>query len=123
MKNIKDYLHLYLGCSYQWKDDDGEWRRPELLTAYQLNSIRQSGREVKLILRKLSDMTEEEMDEVWYGHETKTVLVLDYKNSGITRKVALCSERTRYLLSKGFDIFDLIPAGLAIDSTTLKEKV
>lgn len=33
-----------------------------------------------------------------------------------------CHEITRYLLSKGFDLFNLIPEGLAIDATTLKEK-
>lgn len=100
-KNIKDYLHLYLMCSYQWLDGDMEWRRPEVLTAYQLSSIRQSGREVRLLLRPLSDMTRKEelthMDNSKWGPYT----AIEFK----------------WLLSEGFDLFGLIEAGLAIDKT------
>lgn len=102
-KDIKDYLHLYLGCQVLI---DGEtlvtlvgFSHTYDIELY-VNNQWLHHRFCKLLLRPLSDMTDEEMDEVWYGP----------------------SERTRYLLSKGFDLFGLIEAGLAIDATTLKQK-
>lgn len=130
-KDITDYLHLYLGCEveygYEGRRSIGDlhgldpkfgWKVFTRRPIPDYHTVRTEL--IKLILRPLSDMTDQEMDEVWYGHEPKNVLVMDYKNSGITRKVALCSERTRYLLSKGFDLFGLIAAGLAIDKTLIK---
>jgi hypothetical protein len=132
-KNIKDYLHLYLGCEcmigdLNWKPEtnlhglapgvDPNYGKPikSKIDAHVLNVF---AHKTTLILRPLSDMTDEEMDEVWYSHEPKNVLVMDYKNNSMSRKVALCSERTRYLLSKGFDLFGLIDSGLAIDKIKL----
>lgn len=126
MRDIKDYLHLYLGCEvYVFPDETltNGWletkrkEMPGLTYQYQLtisnyNVVLDAG--YKPILRPLSDMTDEEMDEVWHGIEPKNVLVMQYKNSGMERKVALCSERTRYLLSRGFDLFNLIEEGLAV---------
>src|SRR5688572_8899343 len=52
-----------------------------------------------------------------YGHEPKHVLKMEYSDGRNVRQVALCSERTRYFLSRGFDLFGLIEAGLALDKT------
>ncbi len=133
MREIKDYLHLYLqsgiGC-FIFPDDsitdgflekhktrypNGEYAPKLHIGTYE--RFLKDG--YKPILRPLSDMTEEEMEQIWHADEPKSILQMEYKD-GRVRKVALCSERTKFLLSKGFDIFGLIEAGLAIDKTTLK---
>ena len=55
-KDIKDYLHLYLGCMVQHP----ALSNPRELTASWMVSLIDKGIEVKPILRPLSDMTEEE---------------------------------------------------------------
>lgn len=150
-KDIKDYLHLYLGrelfgtyldasgsrgiltgvtnggheCEIQFFLEDGinVEEEPEWNEAH----------EVKLILRPLSDMTEEEGIECattfFHDCEGKDVKVEDnYGTKKIIWRTAsihfpdvyYTPDITRYLLSKGFDLFGLIDAGLAIDKTKLK---
>jgi hypothetical protein len=72
----------------------------------------------QLILRPLSSMTEEEQDHVWQAEEPNSILQME--NGTKVRKVVLAPERTAYLLSKGFDLFNLIPEGLAVNAETLK---
>lgn len=128
MKDIKDYLHLYLGCRallpngkidtldyveieqgvyFPSKGTDTEDFGHNLLS------------EVKPILRPLSDMTEEEM------LEAVSIGGLFYRGESVKAFIAnwtcYSGEVTRYLLSKSFDLFNLIPEGLAIDSTTQKQ--
>lgn len=82
---LSDYEHLYKGASYV----DG-----------------------KLVLRKLSDMTFEESDELkkveCKFHNTPYKPISDW------------AYKIDWLLSKHFDLFNLIGEGLAIDKTTLK---
>jgi hypothetical protein len=167
--NIKDYLHLYLGCKYRWKNDDGEWSEWIFLTAYQLNYIRTSYcMFIQLRLRKLSDMTEEEanyfawlcLDSKHHLEEDSRVsqdeiqieLAKDDGGNMLDADVEICitvncrcfdgfvvikkdgsmsileedgeitkdpiedvADKVRWLLSKHFDLFGLIEAGLAID--------
>ncbi len=99
--NIKDYLHLYLGCDMLDISDNSTYTlHPEMLYA----SIKDGD---KPILRPLSDMTEDESefvaDAAWQGKPT----------------IYMNAEITAYLLSKHFDLFGLIEAGLAIDKTKL----
>lgn len=69
---------------------------------------------IKLILRSLSDMTEEELHFI---NMSKLEL-----NHAISQKTNASFYTTEfiYFLSKGFDLFNLIEEGLAIDKTTLK---
>jgi hypothetical protein len=86
-KDIKDYLHLYLGC--ECINEEGKIGRF-------------SGIDVcKLLLRPLSDMTQEEFR--------------------IDCNLINPVERFRFRLSKGFDLFGLIDAGLALDATKLQQ--
>lgn len=87
----------------------------------------------KLPLHPLSDMTEEEGLKCWeimntgFGKEKyRTELTISDKSkfgkSGTTSSAYIACipntyEQSRYLLSKGFDLFGLIESGLAIDST------
>ena len=119
-KDIKDYLHLYLGCEILF--DNKLWilskvggRVIKLTRTGKFNKyVGARPVDVKLILRPLSDMTEEEYIE-WH-----TIVVGDARDA--TRYfIETDGEKTRYLLSKQFDLFNLIPEGLAIDKTTLKQ--
>ena len=111
-KELKDYLHLYLGCEVLV---EGDIRK--LITIYlngyvEVNYNDIGGQEfpineIKPILRPLSDMTEDEEYDYW-------------KLKGGNASNEFQGETTLFLLSKYFDIFGLIEADLAIDKTTLK---
>lgn len=119
-KEIKDYLHLYLGCEClanvpnievkQWLIIDGDF------IGYKGKNYFTN---IQPILRKLSDMTEEEMNEC--GN-----LIYDFSDDEELNRWKWsdfdfgCAEQFHYLLSKHFDLFNLIPEGLAIDKTTFK---
>lgn len=138
-KDIKDYLNLYLNhqVEVQKKDDPGnkligricevtcgsnhsDWIKVRFDTCVEVYTS-EWGKSfsnahtyfinydhIRLLLRPLSDMTEEE---------------IAYKKSILTEteNLALYEEQVaemfRYMLSKGFDLFGLIEAGLAIDKT------
>lgn len=121
-KNIKNYLHLYLGCECRLGNSDlKNW-----LTAVQSdsplvvlrneNDMRRGNfvdpKNVKPILRPLGDMTE---NEKYYNNEIDSF----HSSNHISQKQRE-AERTLWLLSKHFDLFNLIDAGLAIDATILK---
>lgn len=123
--NIKDYIHLYLGC---------EVMRPDGRTILTLYGIQRtlavhvengeltysSLNACKPILRPLDSITEEEAKEAW----TKTIGV-EYTRGNkdrILHNMATMSQFSPlivHLLAKHFDLFNLIEAGLAIDKTTL----
>src|SRR6185369_5064909 len=66
--------------------------------------------EIKLILRPLSDMTEEEMKCIEITDKEFLIANLESGN-----EPTLTADHLRYLLSKGFDLFGLIDDGLAIN--------
>jgi hypothetical protein len=102
-KNIRDYLHLYLGCECWWEDKYGDSGGRTEIDFYMIAELYGERIKLKLILRPLSNMTEEEMKE-------SEPFMFD------------SFELTRYLLSKHFDLFGLIDAGLAIDKTTINSR-
>ena len=129
MKELKDYIHLYIGCELIGKLHGKPTKG--LLTGIsgeyeaEIQFFEEDGinvfeypeyndfEKVKLILRPLSDMTEEEKlfvynFDIWLG------------GMSVNESLPINAEITYFLLSKHFDIFGLIPAGLAIDKTTLK---
>ncbi len=142
MKHLKDYLHLYFGCECLYNNKTtiysiqafDKWSEICDLRNVSLggNFSNQVGIEnIKLILRPLNDMTEEEMLE--YGKNVDSLK--DCDNAEFSRAGAIVfstngfpnghmypddyntAESFRYLLSKGFDLFNLINDGLAIDKT------
>jgi len=120
-KDIKDYLHLYLGCEVML-DSIIESSEPNIKTLTAIQSIapfvvlRDKGdsrqgewvdmNNCKPILRPLSDMTEEE--KKLFG-----IIKIEERSFSIETHF----ESFRLLLSKHFDLFGLIEAGLAIDKT------
>lgn len=122
--NIKDYLHLYLGCDVMlWTDAQNPVFKPErkkliagrsetafeisIYTAYQVN--------VKLILRPLNSMTDQD-------HERYKGIYFSMDNKLMHWFNDIHFEMTRHWLKEGFDLFGLIEAGLAIDKTTIKKE-
>lgn len=110
-KKIEDYLHLYLGCDCFIPKYDRNEKLIQISHESKLGYFRFSSpdfdgwAEFKPLLRQLSDMSEEEEFE-WSenGHKEADPMMAE-------------AEATRYLLSKHFDLFGLIEAGLAMDKT------
>ena len=126
MKELKGYLHLYLGCEaliegYTNREHPFNYRG---IINYQL--LLESGQHyssvkaIKPILRPLSDMTEEEAREC--GN-----LVYDFSGEPVFDKwgwkdfaCLLASEQFLFLISKHFDLFGLIESGLAVNAAKLQ---
>jgi|SRR3989304_6284503 len=111
-KEISDYLHFYINsCEYKVSSEDI------------IN--------IKLILRPLSDMTEEEAKElaaIYTGYRITyakikdgqiifNYLVGDQVDENVMDLGYMNGECFVHLLSKGFDIFNLIPEGIALNKT------
>ena len=111
--NIKDYLHLYLGCEFIGRYVDWDEDNFPITITYQtlLNVERYTT--IKPILRPLSSMTGEEKKELEKIEKNEYVA-----DAGIEQDI-WTSKEFLYLLSKHFDLFGLIDAGLAIDKTKL----
>lgn len=79
---------------------------------------------LKPILRKLSDMTEKELQEcgnlvVDFSDDESGLGLNEHKWQDFT--LLLCAEQFHWLIQRGFDLFGLIEAGLAIDKTKLEK--
>lgn len=117
-KDIKDYLHLYLGSEFL-SDYPTNPTSPQILTGHTFEQIVHCTNDglcwnpkyIKLLLRPLSDMTEEERTTVI------DINVQMLKQNSLTGSMKYDGHSCAYLLSKGFDLFGLIEAGLAIDKT------
>lgn len=132
-KQLKDYLHLYIGCDVQTRFG---------ITNFNYYTLdlwsRGAYQEIRPILRPLSSITEEEAEKIcffnygenysWYiyGNEPNPhILHLLEGDEKYTDRIKLyigTPEVWRYLLSKSFDLFGLIESGLAIDATTLQKE-
>lgn len=142
---IKDYLHLYIGCEIKltgrntgnYKNEivkligvshtynkteailsGGSWEKYMMYSAFYSEDI-------TLILRHLSDMTESELKELvnqpdFTDHYCKKKLMeISTSIYGLYNFISFYGSHNsiRWLLSKGFDLFQLIDSGLAIDKT------
>lgn len=127
-KDLRDYLHLYLGCNC--KSSQGTM-------IYKLSSVDTQGKamfydgqgnhmwlgeDFKPILRPLSSITPE--NESKLNEIERNILVVPitgYTNDKLLIKYnsSIEAERTRYLLNEKFDLFGFIESGQAIDITTL----
>jgi hypothetical protein len=130
--NIKDYLHLYLGCEYMIKTDTGWVHMDSPFDVWAFCHWNKYEEEIKPILRPLSDISHEEQEQFIEvaGLEPEDIdcLIkspddffqgeLSYGTAHLTN-IAQWAQGVNYLLSKHFDLFQLIDFGLAIDVTTL----
>lgn len=144
-KDSKDYLHYYVGCKFIMKITGSDKFTAEMRFGYEALCATFSGKRDELIepillLRPLSDMTEDEAIEVarvseWPPHfrnpkvernkYNDLIVTWDGMTEGgetvnATGDMFYCAEQFTYLLSKHFDLFGLIEDNLAIDKTKLK---
>lgn len=112
MKKVEDYIHLYLGCECY----DTFRKVTGILTAIFKNSVRIDNgygqwhiSTIKPILRRLETMTEEEANELDWRFPVEEDANIVIKN--------LNPDEFLYLLKQGFDLFNLIEEGLAIDKS------
>ncbi len=111
MKDIKDYLYLYWGCEVSVTNLEGRYNTiidQKFINTYVDEDDGELYNDPKLILRPLSDMREDERNERWQ------IIIQGEKGN--------LYEVMRWELSKSFDLFNLIEAGLAIDKTTLSKE-
>lgn len=124
MKEIKDYLHLYLGCECQVYEKGSK----EVACKGRLNTINTSGIfdsvqvgdcydfylndiDIKLILRPLSEVE---------GHmQTILDLVNKYDPNDAIEALKGMAAAINWLRKNRFDVDGLIEAGLAIDKTKI----
>lgn len=132
-KKLIDYIRYYIGadCWVQgqdeekpikltglsWDDLTGEWwcYFENTETSYALIQ------DVAPILIKLEDMTEEDKKQITYdGYK---MLRNEQEDRVLPAKIQSCmwvARQTHYMLSKGYDLWNLIESGLAIDRKTLQ---
>lgn len=106
MKELKDYLHLYANCDLLFgevvyklwyiKDYQVYMTRTSDNGFSKWNACDITTTSLKPLLRPLSSISKEEFME-------------------LAKYIPFVHEQTRYLLSKGFDLFGLIEAGLATE--------
>ena len=113
-KKLIDYAHLYFGCLIWLEFKDGScgkgWLDYYWLGYFNGKDISHVPTSLKLILRPLSSITNEERLE-------RGKAIIKYG------KAEIDAEYHRWMLSKGFDMFELIEAGIALDKTKIKEKI
>lgn len=116
MKLLKDYLPFYIGCELFTGTgtvtlvgvhiDKFNWVSKAVVLNGNITHTSEI-EDVKPILRPLLDMKENEF-ATWKSLEDNNI------NRFINGATSV-----DYLLKQGFDLFNLIPDGLAIDKTTL----
>ena len=142
-KRIEDYLHLYLGCEVEWgfearkkigrlagKDERYGWQIFDPSNA--IVSYHPCRTDLlKIILRPLSDMTDEHINELWDtvgynpeyespaypGMTKRKFLKRVFEENGNEQRIEIKFENAaiiqNFLRKKGYDCDGLIPAGLA----------
>jgi len=141
---------LYLGCEIKIHHDISDAYSIQTLDCDLIHhiSIDKKPEKFKPMLRHLSDMTTEEWRSFFSLDETATIIDMriggnhiswdyrcihpnpernnydgfSYSYVAIGKQPKIFSSEFIWLLSKGFDLFGLIPEGIAIDKTTLIPK-
>jgi hypothetical protein len=136
-KNIKDYLHLYLGCECRIGDSKKrEWIRmvSELSVCTGINHLNiqiwYKSSSCKPILRPLSDITKEEVADLMgvdgfikRGNWSEPFFQCEYEDLSNDQRfkhlyiTQMSPTQTVFLIKSRFDLFNLIPEELAIDKT------
>lgn len=110
-KDIRDYLHLYLGCDCLICYNGDQRGLVMQLTGELIDNPDKDITHYEPRLRRLSDMTEEEAaiaDEI----------LNTFEGSNPIEAFQGMANMTLYLLRNKFDVYDLIDSGLAIETKT-----
>lgn len=122
--DLREVLHLYLGCDGFLPDDNGNYTCEAKLAPSILGGTYYGPDQFKLCLRPLSSMTEEEASECFHKVMGGSYAVINPKHALTTSgffpstHVTQMASGVKYLLSKGFDLFGLLEKGLAIEKKT-----
>ena len=143
MIQLKDIIQYYIGRWYWTENSEGETNAHTLPNV--LDMIKRE-KKVQLYLRRLEDMDEFEAVELARlqidpkRHSNVDVLFIEkerihymdgskWTGDGVEEFYDLYvyynqlnATQFHYLLKQGFDLFNLIPSGQAIDSKTLNQK-
>lgn len=142
-KKIEDYLHLYLGCKVQYvftTRTNHQETRIGILDGIKSNGAVSLGivvsqthwdeyrlYKLKPLLRPLSSMTVKEICTIFNeafapSFATDNIKAVSGSLFGLHKLISEYGDfdSIQKLLKLGFDLFGLIDAGLAIDSTNLK---
>jgi hypothetical protein len=130
-------LGMYIGCECQYTDDEGDTVSAILMGWHGKNKmahthdaggyglVKLEGEGFKLLLRPLSDMTEEEFKQSGLFDsalldigisDEKEQLLMFVRESRAKEDRCWYPDTYVYLLSKSFDLFNLIESGLAINA-------
>lgn len=158
-KDIRQYLHYYIGQPYRYRYFDWEFHQWTVWTKLTLDRLKAlddlSIDGIELALRKLEDMTEEEKKALFqevslislsdydfeYGEDEDSWFVNAIGAWGVVQDsiqwkqgvlwaqnndksfspINPQSDVFHYLLSKGFDLFNLIEFGIAVDSNNINK--
>lgn len=119
---LSELIHLYLGCECLDASNVIYTLKPSHLPS----NWQTCDHPHKLILRPLSSMTDEEARIIWNLYDgspaitnPKCALTDHTFHANFTPKEWFSI--TQHLFKLGFDLFDLIPSGQAIDKTTLNK--
>lgn len=113
MKDIKDYLHLYIEIDCQFKERKSGRMFTRPLEPSDIDHYFQEDYYlyIKPILRPLNDILDDSIEDKWLHNYCS--------GKGIAPSFTEMAEITTYLLERGFDLFGLIDLDLAIDKTML----
>lgn len=135
-KKLEDYLHFYIGCEVLLTSER-ESPEPNIKRLTGITDDFSGGKwyhlddekyhhevnesDFKLLLRKLSDMDEDTARRGYWGSINKFKEFLQLHQWSDQKHMRWFPEDMAFLLKQGFDIFELIPANLALDAATLKK--
>jgi len=123
-KNIKDYIHFYVGQPIKTSRYGTGVLDSVSKTCFHVEFEKTIqgflfNADAKLLLRPISDMTDKEMDEV-KKYSDHSDHIEYYIETGVF--IRIDGELHRILCKWGFDIFNLIESGLALDKTKADPK-
>ncbi len=106
-KQIKDYIHLYLGCKAEICHAGA--CIIDNITPSTITMSRDGITQIKPVLRRMSSLTDTEESEMKLSIQ---IAMDDYYTTS--------AQISNWFFKNGFDCFQLIQSGLAIDKTTIK---
>lgn len=121
MKNLEDYIHLYIGCNIAIREEAFLGKGLKLIGICDMGlQVRDEGikmtfyvkpEDAKLILRPIESMTNDEVEEyAKIGDLDHNKMVSESDPFRVDKMAAM---QGHWLFKNGFDVYDLIPAGLA----------
>lgn len=128
---FKEVAHLYLGCNLSFDDAIGKFigiycierssHNPVIIETERAQIANRNFDQIKPILRPLSSMTEDEFISFRIICDTdfSKMVYIDNasKDGSVITRLCHTAKAQAFLLSKGFDLFNLIESGEAIDAT------